>query len=134
MSGPAIVRGLLAASAPMIAVVPARSIIPGVVPQKTTLPCIGITETFASDHKTVDGHRGGPVKVTSLCQITVMAANYVDCKEAMALARAALRDFVGTIGDFQAVTCSLEGKGPDFETDAGFCAQTQDVRITFNES
>lgn len=134
MSGPAIARDLLAADAALVAAVPAARIFVGIVPQGTALPCIAITETFASDYQTVKGHRGGAVKVTSLCQVTVMAAKYPDCKAAMKLARAALRDYAGTIGAFQAATCRLEGKGPDFETEAGFCAQTQDLRITFNES
>jgi hypothetical protein len=133
MSGPAIARALLVADATLIVAVPATRIITGVVPQSTALPCIGITETFATDHQTVRGHRAGRVKVTSLVQITVMAANYPDCKTYMDKARRALRDFAGTIGAFQGVTCRLDGKGPDFESDASFCAQTQDLRITYDE-
>lgn len=134
MSGPAIARALLAANTDLTALVPAARIMSGVVAQGTALACIGITETFATDRATVKGARGGSVKVTSLCQITVMAATYPACKEAMRLARAALRDFHGDIGGFSGVTCRLEGKGPDFETDSGFCAQTQDLRITYDEA
>lgn len=133
MSGPAIARGLLVADATLIAAVPAASIVLGIAPQGTALPCIAITETFATDRQTVKGARGGRVKVTSLVQITVMASNYPACKVAMDKARRALRDYVGTVGAFAAVTCRLEGKGPDFETEAGFCAQTQDLRITYDE-
>lgn len=134
MSGPAIARELLIADAAYIAVVPAARNIIGVVPQATALPCTGITEVSSTDHRSVPGYRGAKVKVTSIVQITVMAANYPDCKAAMLKARRALRDFTGTAGTFQGVTCRLDGQGPDFQTEAGFCAQTQDLRITYDES
>lgn len=134
MSASAIAREILVASAAMTAEVPAARILIGVVPQTTVLPCVGITEVSSSDHLTVGGHRGAKVKVTALVQITVMGTTYPECKEAMLAARRALRDFLGTAGAFLGTTCRLESQGPDFQTDAGFCAQTQDVRITYDEN
>ncbi|HEY0823058.1 MAG TPA: DUF3168 domain-containing protein [Ramlibacter sp.] len=134
MSAPVIAREILEADATLIATIPAARIIIGVVPQGTALPCIGITEVSTTDHLTVGGHRGGTVKVTSRVQITVMATTYVACRSAMLMARRAARDFVGTAGSYTGVTCRLDGQGPDFMTEAGFCAQTQDLRITYNES
>lgn len=134
MSGVAIARGLLTASAALEAVVPDARVFSGVIPQGTALPCIGITEVSSSDRLTVPGHRGAGVKVTSLVQVTVLATTYPACKAAMLLARRALRDYVGTVGSFGGVTCRLDGVGPDFTSDAGFVAQTLDVRITYNEA
>jgi hypothetical protein len=134
MSSSAIARSILIADATLIALAPAARILAGVVPQGTALPCIGITEVSSTDHLTVEGHRSGKVKVTALVQITVMGTTYPECKEAMLKARRALRDFRGTAGAFLGVTCRLENQGPDFQTEAGFCAQTQDVRITYDEN
>ena len=132
MSGAAIARGLLVASTGLTALVPSTRIIAGVIPQGTALPCIGITEVSSTDRHTI---KGMPViKVTELVQITVLASTYPACKAAMSQARKAARNYVGDIGIFIGVTCHLDSKGPDFQSDAGFCAQTQDLRITFNET
>lgn len=134
MSGPAIARALLVDSGDLTALVPAARVFSGVVPQNTALPCIGITEVSSTDRLTVPGKRGGRVLVTSLVQVTVMAASYPACKAAMMAARGALRDFVGDIGAFTTITCRLDGQGPDFQNDAGHCAQSQDLRITYIEA
>jgi hypothetical protein len=132
MSGAAITRQLLVARAELIALVPSTRIFAGVVPQGTALPCIGITEVASTDRKTLKGVAS--IKVNDVVQITVMAPNYPSCKSAMAQARKACRDYVGDIGRYIAITSHLESKGPDFQSESGFVAQTQDVRITFNES
>lgn len=135
MSGPAIARDIMVANAALTAMVPATRILIGVVPQATALPWIGITETASTDHKSVAGYRGATVKVSALVQITVAGSTYQDCKSAMLKARRALRDYAGTLGSFGVVTCGLEGKGPDFTNDeATFYMQTQDLRITYDES
>jgi len=132
MSGAAIARQLLIARAGLTALVPATRIIAGVIPQATLLPCIGITEIVSTDRMTLKG--SAFVKVSETVQITVLAANYPACKAAMAQARKACRDFVGSVGTYAAITSHLGSKGPDFQTDTGICAQTQDIRISFNEA
>lgn len=132
MSGAAIARQLLVARTALTALVPSARIISGVIPQGTALPCISVTEVSSTDRQTV---KGQPViKVTERVQITVMAADYVSCKQVIAQARKACRNVVGSIGAYSGITCHLDSKGPDFTSEAGFCAQSQDVRITFNES
>ena len=146
MSGSAIARGLLLASTALFAEVPAARVVIGVVPQKTAVPCIGITEVAGTDRQNVAGYRlrqfddagwwteRPQTKVTELVQLTVLGATYPECKRVMKAARRACRDFVGDVAGFTAVTCRLDGKGPDFQTEAGICGQTQDLRITYDES
>ena len=87
MSGAAIARQLLIARSGLTALVPANRIIAGVTPQATALPCIGITEVSSTDRLTLKG--SAFIKVSETVQITVMAANYPDCKAVMAQARKA---------------------------------------------
>ena len=132
MSGAAIARNLLINSAGLTALVPSTRIIAGVIPQATALPCIGITEVSSTDRHTLKG--GAFVKVTELVQITVLAATYPACKAALSQVRKAGRNYVGDIGNYTGITCHLDNKGPDFQSDTGFCAQSQDYRITFTEA
>lgn len=139
MSGTAIARGLLIAQgAPLTNLVPAASIFVGVIPQNTAPPCIGITSVVATEFRTVDGNRARSALVTESVQVTVLAASLVSSRAIMKQVRRACRDFVGTVvttGEtFSGVTCSLGPKGPDFANDAGLAMQSQDLRITFNES
>lgn len=146
MSGAAIARELLMLSTALFSAVPSARVFAGIVPQGTAPPCVGITEVVSTDHSNVRGFRAAafgdadwwtarPItKVTERVQVTVIASSYVECKSVMKQARRALRDFHGDIGAFKSVTCRLDGQGPDFQNDAGFCAQTQDLRITYDES
>jgi hypothetical protein len=146
MSGTEIARKLLLAEAALFDAVPAQQVVVGVIPQGTPLPCIGITEVAATDRSNVRGYRvprfgdafwwgtRPQTKVTSLVQLTVMGRTYPECKQVMREARRALRDYVGDVGDHLAVTVRLAGQGPDFQTEEGIAAQTQDLRITFDES
>jgi len=146
MSGAAIARQLLLASSNLFSAVPAARVVVGVVPQGTALPCIGITEVASTDNAPVRGNRprrfdeafwwgDRPITmVTAVVQLTVMAATYPACKDAMRQLRRALRDYVGDVGDFKGITCRLDGQGPDFQSEEGLYVQTQDVRIIYHES
>lgn len=134
MNSTIIVRALLLARPQLIAMLGANAaakIIIGVIPSGTPLPTIGITEVSALDHVPLAG--GAVARVTARTQITVAAATVKQCKEVLSQARFACRNFVGTINGTPKITCHLEGSGPDFEHEAGFAMQTQDVRVTFND-
>ena len=133
MSGVQIVRAKLTGNASVLAIVPLARIYGGVVPQGTALPCIGITEVSSVDRNTLSGE--SVIHVTERIQVTVMTADYVKQKALMALIRSACRNFVGTVGSITGVSIHTDSKGPDFsDPEAGFCMQTQDFRVGFNEA
>ena len=133
MSGLIIARNLLVNRSALTALVPALRIISGVVPQGTALPVISLMDISSTDRDTLT--RAAFIKVTDRVQITVMAATYPAVKQVMAEVRKACRNLTGTVGNFAGITCRLDGKGPDFnEPDAGFCMQSQDTLVTFNEA
>lgn len=127
MNGASIARARLLARPQLLALVPAARIIAGVIPQGTPAPAIASTEVATTDRHALSGQP--VVKATALVQITVAAANYVQCKAVMAEVRRACRNYVGG-----GVTVHLDSKGPDFESEAGLAVQTQDLRITYDES
>ena len=133
MSGLIITRNLLLARPALLALVPAVRVISGVVPQGTQLPIISLTDISSTDRDTLT--RAAVIKVTDRVQVTVMGATYPQVKAVIAEVRKACRNMTGTVGNFAGVTYRLDGKGPDFnEPNAGFCMQTQDTLITFNEA
>jgi hypothetical protein len=136
MSSVAIARQLMIADPTLFSTVPSDRVFVGVVPQGTTLPCIGISEIVSTDRTNVAGYRSPKpqVKVTARVQVTVMAPAYPACSQVMKEVRRACRDYVGDVGNYKAITCRLDGSGPDFQTEEGAVCQTQDLRITFDES
>lgn len=133
MSGVVICRQLLAGHAPLLALIPASRMFTGVVPQGTPLPCLAITTVSSTDRNTVAAMP--IVKVAERVQITIMGATYPAVKSALLQARKACRNKLGAVGTFLNITCRLDGTGPDFnDIDAGFCMQSQDVFLTYNEA
>lgn len=132
MSGHIIARTLLTAHAGTIALVPATNIVSGVIPQAVTAPCIGITSVSSTDRNTLAA--GTVIKVTERVQITVIGETYTKCKAVMTQVRKACRNKSGTVGSFTGITCRLDGKGPDFDNEAGLAMQSQDLLITFDEN
>ena len=132
MSGVIIARRLLVDAAGVIALVPATRIVAGIIPQATALPCIGLTDIINTDRNTLKA--GSVVKVTERVQITAMAATYPALKALLTQIRRACRNKLGTVGNFNGITCRLDGKGPDFDTESGIVMQSQDVLITYDET
>ena len=133
MNGPTLVRALLLARPALLAAIGANAIakiVVGIIPAGT--PSIGITEVVATEHKSLAGNATARIK--SMTQITVAAATTKQTKDILAQVRYACRNFVGTINGVTHVSCLLEGTGPDFEHEAGFAMQTQDVSVSFNDA
>lgn len=131
MSDVKVVRHLLATNAALIAVVPAARIIPGLIPQGTTLPAIAVSH--------VSGTWGSEISAqsrdcTARVQVTVMASTYAQQKQVMALVRTAVPRTHGTINGVSVGSITREPDGPDFRDDvAGIFLQAQDFMVKFNE-
>lgn len=133
MSGVAVVRALLVASAPLTSVVSAARISAGVLPVGTAIPSIGVMEVSSSDRN--KPKPGLTTHVRDRVQVTVMAANYVQQKQLIRLVRSACKNYIGDIAGVTEVTVHTDGRGPDFDdVDAGLYMQTQDFLVEFNET
>lgn len=135
MNGLIIARALLLARPELMAALGAGAagkVFVGVIPAGAQLPCLGLTEVVATEHLTLNG--GATTLCFSTVQITAAAASLRQCKEVLAQARYACRNFVGAAAGAQGVTCRNDLTGPDFVHEAGFAMQTQDVRITFRDA
>lgn len=137
MNSVILVRSLLMARPELVAMLAAgnSSITAGIVDESTPLPALGVSEVSSVDRVLLAG--GITTRVTSIVQVTVVATNYRQGKDVLAQVKFALRNFVGTAPTSPptlAVTCHLEGTGPDFESTSGFVAQTQDVTVTFEDA
>lgn len=113
MSGSAIIRYLLANNAPLVAVISADKIKPGLVPLNTTLPAISIRQISGREHQLIK--RGSGQLVTERIQITAQAKTYTDQKAIIALIRAALPGTHGTVNTFYVDSITHESDGPDLE-------------------
>ena len=89
-----VVRTLLAAHAPLLAVVPGARIFAGVIPQGTAAPAIAVTHVSTGRPQMVGAASGLAV---SRVQVTVMAASYDSQKAVLALVRAALPRSRGSV-------------------------------------
>ena len=104
----------------------------GVIPPGATLPCVGLTEVSLTEHTALSG--GAYALSFSRVQVTVAGTTLRQCKEVLAQARYACRNFVGTVDGVPNVKCKIEIGGPDFGHEAGFAMQTFDVRVTFPDA
>lgn len=131
MSGVGIVRTLLAGNAGLIAVVPASRIMAGILPPKTAVPAISVTQISAVPDAPI--RRGtDPMLWTERVQVTVDAATYPQQKSVLALVRAALPSTRGPVGGFSCDSISLDMEGPDtFGADEGFHVGSQDVVVRY---
>ncbi len=132
-----IVRKLLLGRPQLIVLLPGdaqKQVRAGVLPEGVALPAIGITEVTASDRHTLAGVPGSVVKVTAIAQITVVAKTTRELKAILAEARYACRNYVGSLAGVSGpVTAHLALRGPDWDHEAGFCGQSQDVEVTFDD-
>ena len=113
MSGTAIIRYLLAHDAPLVAVVAADKIKPGLIPINTVLPAISIRQISGSELDVI--RRGTNQLVTDRVQVTAQAATYTEQKAILALIRAALPGTHGTVNGFTVDSITYESDGPDLE-------------------
>lgn len=133
MSGVAIIRGLLAANAALIASVPASRIVAGVIPEGSSLAAIGVMEISATEVPHIDGTAPFTL-VDSIVQVTVAAATYPQLKQVHALARKACNYQHGTLSGFQVVQIRRTGNGPDMsDPSARYYQQSLDFSVIYQE-
>lgn len=134
MSAVAIVRALLTARPAVTAVVPAARIFSGIVPQGTALPAIGIREVSGYEEPTV-ARRMARVMIRSRVQVTVYAANYVQMKQLVALAKLGGGVHTGVIAGIPVNSVTPDGVGPEVSpADDKIFEQSRDFMVTFREA
>jgi hypothetical protein len=132
MSAIKIIRALLIADAPLIALVPASRVVAGLPAQGAALSLIALTEVSRVDHNLVKG--AATTRCTARVQVTVMAATYSAQKNLLAAVRHAARDKAGALSGFANTSVQLDGTGPDFmDAEAGIYQQGQDFKVSFTE-
>ncbi|ATQ78279.1 hypothetical protein CR152_30045 [Massilia violaceinigra] len=131
MSAVAIVRALLLAHEPILALVPAARIVAGTVPAGA-LPAIGITEVGGNEHDTVA--RAGNSLVTSRVQVTVYASSYPQQKAVLKAAKLGAGVHTGPIAGCAVRSVLRDLIGPDMGDDAiPTFEQSRDFMVTYIE-
>lgn len=132
MSGTAIVRSLLAANSPLIAVIPAARIFAGAIPLNTVLPAIAVTQ-ISGVQRNILGMNGTFYQVTDRVQVTVLGMSYALQKSYMTLIRAALPHTRGTVNGFNCDSIIKDVEGPDmFDAATAIYQQSQDWFVKFS--
>ena len=134
MSAIKVIRALLAAHAPVLALVPAARIVAGTVPQGTPLPAIGLTEISSVELPTVSlGQRA--VQVTARVQVTVHASTYPEQKAVLQAARLGPGAHTGTVAGVAVRNVMRDVVGPDMTDDeAGVYQQSRDFKVVLVEA
>lgn len=135
MSAVAIMRTLLAAHAPLTALVPASRIFAGKIPQGTTLPAVAIEEVDGFEQPTIARLQETTMQRRRV-QVTVCALSYPSQKavhKACALGPGTHR---GTYAGFKALSVIPAGTGPDLNDldDDGIYEQSRDFMVTYTEA
>lgn len=135
MSGPEIVRFVLAADNGLTALVPASRIIADeALEQGTVLPAILLRQISGVDRKPLT--LGANVMTRKRVQIEIHAADAVSRKAVKeAIRTACLRNPFPAVSGFLNVTLHTEGEGPDFFVEAtSVRIGEQDVMVTYSEA
>ena len=131
MSAAFIMRALLAAHAPLTALVPAARIVAGRVPEGA-LPAIGVSEIGGNEQDTVA--RAGNSLITSRVQVTVYATSYPQQKAILKAAKLGAGVFTGTIAGYAVRSVLREAIGPDLgDSTIPTYEQSRDFKVTYIE-
>jgi len=135
MSGVAIMRALLTAHAPLLALVPAERIFAGKVPQGAVLPAVSITTVDGYEQRTV-ARLGPTTQNRERVQITVVAASYASQKAVLAATKMGPGTHRGVYAGFKALSVQPDNVGPDLNDldDDGIYEQSRDFLVTFTEA
>lgn len=134
MSGTAIMRALLAAHAPLTALVPAINIRAGILPQNTTLP--GVVATTVSDNEQETTARNLPGRlVKERVQVTVLAKDYDSMKLVLKATRLGAGVHTGVIAGYHVRSVLPWSVGPEIPPgDDKIFEQSRDFMVTFIEA
>lgn len=134
MSAVKVIRALLIAHAPVLALVPAARIVAGTVPQGMQLPAIGLTEIGRGELPTVSLAQRA-VLVTARIQVTVHAASYPEQKAVLQAAKLGPGAHTGTVAGVTVRSVMRDMVGPDMsDDDAGVYQQSRDFKVVFVEA
>lgn len=133
MSAVKVIRALLVAHAPVLALVPPARIVAGTVLQGTALPAIGLTEISRVELPTVSrGQRA--VQVTARVQVTVHASTYPDQKAVLQATKLGPGTHTGTVAGVAVRTVMRDVVGPDMTDDAAdIYQQSRDFKVVYVE-
>jgi hypothetical protein len=130
MSGVAIIDALLAAHAPLIAVVPVDRIKGGRLPDGVQLPALLVRTISVVELQPLK--RGSMVRTTERVSVAVRAASYREQRAVIGMVRGACAGKVGTIAHYPRVSVLTAGTGPDATGPGDSFEQTQDFRVSFD--
>lgn len=132
MSAERVIFALLSNHAPLNALVPARRIFPGVLPQGTDLPAIGYRHIVSvGDHAVA---ASASTMTTSRIQVTATASSYPEMKQLLALVKQACHRRTGLIAGVKVQHVRSDTVGPDPDgTNPKIFSQSVDFKVTFSE-
>jgi hypothetical protein len=141
VSGVAVIRGLLAANAALIAAVPATKIVAGDLPLGTDMPAIHITSIDAVRRNTVSMSEAKTL-VTERVQVTVMVGrsanaggDYPGLVSTLALVRRACPNTRGVVNGVTVDSVLPDTEGPDIALDdVGIVSRSQDFIVRWVET
>lgn len=132
MSGVAIVRDMLATNTNLLVFVPSSSIISGVLPLKTQLPAISISQISSVKRLTVGMDEESSL-IKDRVQVTSVAKNYTQMKTILSLVREALPLSKGMTDNFYCDSILPDSEGPDiFDADALLHMGSQDFVVRYS--
>lgn len=133
MDAVAVMRALLLAHTPLVALVGDR-VIAGTVPLSEVNPvAIGLTEVGRNEADTVS-RSGPPTLVTARVQVTVYATEYPAMKAALNAARLGPGVFTGMIAGVEVRSVLRDTVGPDLsDEEPGIAEQSRDFIVAYLE-
>jgi hypothetical protein len=131
MSDVKVIRALLAAHAPLVALVPTAKMFTGVVPLNTPLPALSInTVSNVERHKVADD--GECTLMTSRTQVTVHGRSYPEQKAILQLVGLAIKGGRRSVAGVLVANVLRDIIGPDLgDSDIGTFEQTRDFRVVY---
>jgi hypothetical protein len=136
MSGVAIVRALLAAHAPLLAIVPAERIFSGPIPQGTALPAVGVTTAASAEIRATTRNASSRTNRERV-QVTVQTRDplgYATQKRAIQAAALGRGLHTGIVLGYNVKAVEPYGVNPDILPDESkIYEQSRDFMVTFSE-
>ena len=127
-----VIRALLGAAAPVVALVGTR-VYPAPIPQATTMPAIGYSHVSTVPLSTLDAAAGYNL-VRSRIEVFAIAKTYADQKTLVEEIRKALDYQRGTIAGIEVVSIIRDVAGPDLrDDDMQVFTQATDFLVTLRE-
>lgn len=136
MSAVAIVRALLAAHAPLTALVPATKIFAGAAPQGTELPLVSVTRVYGDEISTIARRQAGKTMSVRV-QVTVLTKDpggYAAGEKILKAASLGQGVHTGMVLSYHVKAVLPHGEGPDLPVgDDKIHEKSRDFMVTYSE-